>query len=411
MKTQFIVVLLARIFATGVQALTFILLARWAGVEDFGMIGVIAGICAVLFTVADWGLSSYIPRARAIGKDAEVVAGIRMDFLGNSAAGIAAALVLAVFAGPMGITAWFVLIPVALAIEQFTEVALTIPIADKNKGIFVVSLVLRRIVSIVFFIGLYLAGLDAVGAYAVSAMAASAAGLVHVLAVLRRRLRGIKSDVGYLGLYKALVPYLLANLSAQSRTLDTALVGAVSSVSGAGLYSAAFRLINPLMLVSSSLVAVLLPHASRKNLQETKRIGWQLSLAAVVVGVLAIPVIANAGLIMELLFGSEFLPAAPAFAFAVAALPFLSVAPPLGGLLQSQGFESFVAKNGIAFAVVNLVTVLIGALLWGPTGAAAAVAVSYAGKSLSLYLRLHTARPQQGDAPRHLAQKKELRTV
>ncbi|MEO5992213.1 MAG: oligosaccharide flippase family protein, partial [Arthrobacter sp.] len=65
MKTQFLVLLSARVFATGMQAVTFILLARWAGVRDFGIVAVIAGVGAVLFTVADWGLSSYIPRARA----------------------------------------------------------------------------------------------------------------------------------------------------------------------------------------------------------------------------------------------------------------------------------------------------------------------------------------------------------
>lgn len=411
MKTQFLALLLARVFATAVQALTFILLARWAGVRDFGTVGIIAGICAVLFTVADWGLSSYIPRARAVGKNADVVTGIRMDFAGNAVAGALAATAIGLLSVPWGISAWFILVPIGLAMEQFVEVALTIPIADKNKGIFVLSLVLRRLVSIAIFVSLHLLAFEAVASYAIAILTASAVGLLHVLVVLRKRLRGMHTRSSAAELYRSLIPYLLANLSAQSRTLDTAFVGAVSSLSSAGLYSAAFRLINPLMLVSSSLVAVLLPHAAQKDLKQTQRIGRVLSCGAMALCVAVIPVIGNAGQVMEFLFGREFAAAAPAFAFAVAALPFLSLAPPLGGLLQSQGFERFVAVNGVTFAAVNLALVVLGSVLWGPAGAAAGVAVAYACKSASLFIRLQTARPRRDEpSPLH-GQTVQLRTA
>ncbi|MFJ5861597.1 lipopolysaccharide biosynthesis protein [Pseudarthrobacter sp. NPDC092439] len=410
MKTQFLALLLARVFATAVQALTFILLARWAGVRDFGTVGIIAGICAVLFTVADWGLSSYIPRARAVGKNDDVVAGIRMDFVGNAVAGTLAATVIGALSVPLGISAWFILVPLGLAIEQFVEVALTVPIADKNKRSFVFSLVLRRVVSVVIFVSLHLLAFEAVASYAIAVLTASAVGFLHVVGVLRNRLGGMRTRSSSAELYRRLIPYLLANLSAQSRTLDTAVVGAVSSLSSAGLYSAAFRLVNPLMLVSSSLVAVLLPHASRKDLRQTRRIGRVLSCGAIILCVAMIPVISNAGQVMEFLFGREFAAAAPAFALAIAALPFLSLAPPLGGLLQSQGFERFVAVNGVTFAALNLALVFVGATFWGPAGAAAGVAVTYAGKSMSLLIRLETAR--RPDEPSQLhGQTVQLRTA
>jgi O-antigen/teichoic acid export membrane protein len=394
MKTQFLALVATRIFATGIQALTVILLARWAGVRDFGVIGVIVGICAVLYTIADWGLSSYIPRARAVGRNSEVVSGLRMDFLGNCSLGLLAALVLGLLLLPAGLTAWFVLIPLALALEQFVEVCLTVPIADGNKGVFVVSLALRRVVSISLFVALYTLGWDVIASYGIALATASCAGLAHAVVVLRRRLRGVRSNVRIGAYYKSLVPYLLANLSAQSRTLDTAVVGAVSSVISAGLYSAAFRLINPLMLVSGSLAAVLLPHAAKQGMPETKRLGRSLALCTLALGILVIPPIAYAGPLVEALFGKDFAAAAPAFAFALAALPFLSLSSPLGGLLQSQGFESFVAKNGMTFAALNLGLVCLGAAAWGPTGAAAAIAIAYAGKCLSLYVRLQTAKPK-----------------
>jgi len=398
MKAQFLVLLGARIFATGMQALTFILLARWAGVRDFGVVAVIAGVGAVLFTVADWGLSSYIPRARARGRDAEVSTGLKMDLIGNSTAGSLAAAVLAVIAGATGLNPWFILVPVALALEQFVEVGLTVPIADKSKAPFVVSLVLRRTISVGLFTSLYAVGLETVAAYALGLAVASTAGFVHVLLVLRKRLAGRPRGANARTMYKSLVPYFLANLSSQARTLDSAIVGAASTVASAGLYSAAFRLINPLMLVSGSIVAVVLPHASRRGLPEARRLGRKLSLAALLASLPLVPVIIWSPAIVELLFGPEFVAAGAAFAFAVAALPFLSLAPPLGGLLQSQGFESFVATNGLIFAGLNLSGVLLGALLWGPAGAAAGVTVVYAAKSLALCIKLHTAQPAQAPA-------------
>ncbi|MDI3240571.1 oligosaccharide flippase family protein [Arthrobacter sp. AL08] len=392
MKTQFLVLLSARVFATGMQALTFILLARWAGVRDFGIVAVIAGVGAVLFTVADWGLSSYIPRARAKGRDAEVATGLKMDLIGNAAAGSFAALVLTAVAATTGLNPWFILVPVALALEQFVEVGLTVPIADKAKAPLVISLVLRRITSFGLFVSLYALGFETIAAYSLGMITASVVGIAHVLRVLHQRLAGRARAASAREMYKFLIPYFLANLSSQARTLDSAIVGAASSVASAGLYSAAFRLINPLMLVSGSIVAVVLPHASRQGLPEAKKLGQKLSLAALLASLPLIPVIIWSPAIVELLFGSEFAAAAPAFAFAVAALPFLSLAPPLGGLLQSQGLEAFVATNGIIFAVLNLGGVLLGALLWGPAGAAAGVAIVYSAKSLVLFGRLQTAK-------------------
>jgi Na+-driven multidrug efflux pump len=48
----------------------------------------------------------------------------------------------------------------------------------------------------------------------------------------------------------------------------------------------------------------------------------------------------------------------------------------------------------MTFAALNLGLVCLGAAAWGPTGAAAAIAIAYAGKCLSLYVRLQTAKPK-----------------
>jgi O-antigen/teichoic acid export membrane protein len=392
MKAQFLVLLGARIFSSGLQAVSFILLARWAGVQDFGLIAIITGIGSVLFAVADWGLSSYIPRARAKGFNADVLTGLGMSFWGNIAAGTLFAAVLAVVSSVNGHSSWLWLIPLALAMDQFTEAGLTVPVADKEKLVFVVSVMTRRSLALGGFVLLFRIGAEVVPAYCLGLLAAAATGVVHIAVHLNRRLKRVSDRTAAKSLYKNLAPYLVANLSSQARTLDTAVVGAVVSVLSAGLYSAAFRLVNPLMLVSGSIVAVVLPHAAVLPLPAAKQLGKKLSALTLVSSLPLLAVIPFAVPIIVFLFGDDFSPAAPAFAWAIVAIPFLSLAPPLGGVLQSQGYESFVAGNGAIFAVVNLAAVLVGALAWGPAGAAAGVALSYALKSTSLYFRLMLAR-------------------
>ena len=401
MKVQFLVLLSSRIASTAIQAVVFVLLARWAGAQDFGAIAIIAGVAAVLFTVSDWGLSSYIPRARAKGFNAEVAIGLRMDLLGNLAAGALFAVAVAIFAPAYGFSVWLGLVPFALAVEQFIEVGLTVPIADGAKAILAISLLMRRLITLGVFLALFQGGVPATSAYCIGVTLGAAVGLAHVLRVLRRRLPATPDRVPIRSLYRTLTPYFLANLSSQVRTLDTAIVGAVTSVGSAGLYSAAFRLVNPLMLVSSSVAAVVLPHASRHTLPAAKRLGMRLTLAAILFSLPLVPVVIYAEPIVVLLFGTTFSAAAPAFAWAVAAIPFLSLTSPLGGVLQSQGHEKYVAMNGIILAIVTLGLVLLGALAWGPSGAAAGVTAAYTFKTASLLLRLlYTKAAVSPSAPR-----------
>ena len=391
MRLQFVVLLSSRVASTAIQAIVFVLLARWSGVHDFGAIAMAAGVAAVLYTISDWGLSSYIPRARAKGLDAQVATGLRIDLLGNLLAGALFAGVVAILATANGFTVWIALVPLALALEQFVEVGLTVTVADGSKATFAASVLMRRLISLGAFVIMFQVGLPGTPAYCIAVTLGAVAGLIHVLAVLRQRLANRTGRVPVRSLYRTLTPYFLANLSAQVRTLDTAIVGACTSVVSAGLYSAAFRIVNPLMLVSSSVVAVVLPHASRRSLSAAKSLGQRLTFIALLSSLPLIPVVVYAEPIVVLLFGADFYAAAPAFAFAVAAIPFLSLTPPLGGVLQSQGYEKFVAINGIVFALVTLSFVLLGALKWGPEGAAGGVAVAYLLKSASLYLRLrHT---------------------
>jgi O-antigen/teichoic acid export membrane protein len=385
------VLLLARVLASGLQALSVVFLARWVGTETFGTISIITGVGAVIFTMADWGLSSYLPRARAKGHNHEVATGLRMNLGGNVAAGGLFTVVLAVTAVVAGTEPWLCALPLAFAVDQFTEAGLTIPVADRSKFTVVASILMRRGLALGAFVGLYLFGVEALQAYAWSLIASAAAGWLHIHLVLKRRLGYVPDRASARTMYKALAPFLIANLSAASRTLDSAIVGAITSVHAAGLYSAASKVTRPLMLVGSSAVAVVLPHAARQPLHVAKHLGRRMTAMALLFSIPIVPIVLLAEPIVTFLFGADYAEAAPAFAWAAAGLPFLSLAPPLGGILQSQGFQSFVARNGVVFAVVTLGLVWIGAVLWGAGGAAAGITIAYLLKTAALFLRLQRA--------------------
>ncbi|MHA7287363.1 oligosaccharide flippase family protein [Arthrobacter sp. MDT3-44] len=394
MKIQFLVMLVTRVFASGVQAVSVILLARWVGIEDFGLISVLLGIGGVLFTVSDWGLSSYIPRARAKGDNGDVAAGLRMNFAGNGLAGLLFAVAVLVIGFTTSESLWLSLLPLALALDQVTEAGLTVAVADKLKRPVVVSVLLRRCAALALFAGLYAVSFDAVGAYAVGLLVSAVLGQVHVQLVVRARMRGIAERTSYRSLYRQLIPYMTANLSASTRSLDTSVVAMTTSVATAGLYSAAFRITRPLMLVGSAAVAVILPHAARESLSVVKRLARRLSAAAFLSVLPLIGVAYFSEPIVLLLFGEDYRGTAPAFALAVIAIPFLSLAPPLGGMLQGQGYQHFVARNGVVFAVVTLALVWVGAALFGVTGASGGILVAYVLKCSSLLIRLLRARPE-----------------
>lgn len=397
MKIQFLALLITRVLASGVQAVSIVLLARWVGIGTFGSIAVVVGISGVLFTVSDWGLSSYIPRARAKGSQGEVATGLRMNFGGNAVAGTLLAVVVLVIGFSNHSSPWLCILPLALALDQFTETGLTVAVADKLKAPVVVSVLLRRVSALGIFVGFHWLGMGASAAYSLSMLLSALAGLVHVLLVLRQRLRGVTERVGVRALYKLLTPYMVANLSTASRQLDSSIVAATTSVVSAGLYSAAFRLTRPLMLIGGAAVAVILPHAARENLSTVQRLARQLSGMAALSLIPCAVVAYLSPHIVVLLFGPGYVAAGPAFALAVLAIPFLSLAPPLGGMLQGQGHPNFVAYNGMIFAAITLLMIWGGAAWLGATGAALGILVSYALKVTALLFRLlrATEAPEQ----------------
>lgn len=388
MKKQFSALLLSRGLSSLIQAVSLLLFVRWAGAEAFGLIAVITSVAAVLYTLSDWGAGIHIPRSRAKESNELVAGGLAVSIIGNTmaAALLTSAVIAAVIWGSVNV--WLVLIPLALAAEQCTEAGLTVSVADRVKRVVFISLLTRRLVMLVLFVGLYWLTGDPLMAYGIASLASAVSGTVHAALDLRRRLHGIERVQVRLQLWKEFSPFVLENVSSATRNLDTTIVAALTSVQATGFYSAAFRLTKPLNQIGGAATAVLVPHASRSTLVDVKRAAKKLSAAGGAGIVLALIGGLFAEPILVLLLGAEFAVAAPVFAWALISIVPVCLAPSLGGLLQGQGYQKFVATNGVLFAFITLAGIFWATMVFGIAGAAAAMAVSYFLKSLVLALRI-----------------------
>lgn len=388
MKKQFSALLLSRGLSSLIQAVSLLLFVRWAGAEAFGFIAVITSVAAVLYTLSDWGAGIHIPRSRAKQSDDLVAGGLAVSVIGNTVAAVllTTAVLAAVIWG--GVNVWLVLIPLALAAEQCTEAGLTVSVADRVKRVVFISLLIRRLVMLVLFVGLCWLTDDPLMAYGVASLASAVAGTVHAGLDLRRRLHGVAKARVRLQLWKEFSPFVLENVSSATRNLDTTIVAALTSVQATGFYSAAFRLTKPLNQIGGAATAVLVPHASRSSLADVKRAARKLSTAGGLGIILALIGGLFAEPILVLLLGDEFAVAGPVFAWALISIVPVCLAPSLGGLLQGHGYQKFVAVNGIVFAVFTLAGIFWATMVFGIAGAASALAVSYFLKSLVLALRI-----------------------
>lgn len=372
MKAQFLGILVSRGLGSGLQALALILLARSVPAAAFGAVATVIAVVGFVLVVTGFGMAAFVPRARALGDDDDVRAGLRL----NGASTAVTTPVLLVLTGwwavESGAPLAVALICLSLGLERNVDTVLGVPIADGDARTAAVSMVLRRSVSLVVLGGGLVGGLDPVLAYTVGLLVGAVATQVHV----RRRVRELPGTAGAVptrDLARRGWPFLVANVAGQARTLDVPLVAATLTPAAAGLYAAAVKLVQPLLLVPQSLAAVVAPRSARLERPAARRLAVRLVGALLAGGLLLVPFMVFGEQIVTLLMGPTYAGSGPVLAWTLAGLPFFAVAAVLAALLQGQSREHLVAVVGVASAVVTVLAVPLGAVMGGITGAAIAL--------------------------------------
>lgn len=360
-----------------------VLVARWAGPADFGVLSAIISVGAVLFVVSDFGMSTFISRAVATGDNPGVASALRVNTMTTVGGGFLAVAAIAAFAAAGGISYGTMMLGAALALEKNTDTALSIPIANGIKAVPAQSLLLRRSVGLSALLILHAVGIESIDSYSASFLIGSIFGQVHMRLSLRSWYgHGTKRS----GLLREAFPFLVSNVSASARNLDTAIVSAAVSSQAGGLYAAAQRIISPFMLIPGVIASLVLPHSSRGSGRRAMVILHKLVLTHFILLLLMAGVVPFAGQLMVFVLGDQYAKSANIFVWLLLAFPFIALSSPMGGVLQSQGYEKLVAHNGFWFGIALIPALWIGALFGGAVGCAICLFGVYAIKCLALYV-------------------------
>ncbi|KQT02335.1 oligosaccharide flippase family protein [Cellulomonas sp. Leaf395] len=372
MKGQFLGILVSRGLGSGLQALALIVLARSVPAAAFGAVASVIALVGFLLVVTGFGMVAFVPRARALGQDDDVQAGLRLNAVSTALTTpvllVATGWWVSVHDGPLAV----VLICLSLGLERNVDTVLGVPIADGDTRTAATSMMLRRSVSLVALLAGLAAGVDPVVSYTVGLLLGAAAAQVHVRLRVRD-LPGRASAVPTRAIARRGWPFLVAHVAGQARTLDVPIVAAVLTPTAAGLYAAAVRLVQPLLLIPQSLAAVVTPRSARLDATAARRLALRLVGAMLACGLLLVPFMVFGEQIVTFLMGPTYAGSGPVLAWTLAGIPFAAVSTVLAALLQGQSREHLVAVIGVVSAVATVAAVPVGAVMGGITGAAIAL--------------------------------------
>lgn len=395
-RRQFGGILVSRALGSAFQALALILLARSVTPAVFGVVNVVIAVVGFVLVVTGLGMSIFVPWARARGEHDDVARALQVNSWSNAASALLLVPVLAAWAASSGQPVAVALIGLSLALERNVDTWLGVPIADGESRVAVVSILLRRTLTLAVLVPTLLLGGDPVLGLTAGLTLGAVAGQVHVRVQVGRpageaRPRRVGSVVA------RAVPFLVSNATGQARSLDVSVVAAVAGPAAAGVYAAVTKLVQPILLVPQALGTVLVPHATRLDAAGARRLGGRAALACLAALVVASPLVVWREEVVVLVLGPQYRGAGTTFAVALGAVVLIAWAMTIGAVLQGRGRQRLVAWFGTGAALLTLLGVALGARWGGPTGAAAGLALSWLLYAVALAAVLGSpARGEQG---------------
>jgi O-antigen/teichoic acid export membrane protein len=390
---QFVSVLSARVVGAVLQAGIGIALARALDPETYGVVAIVAGVALVWFIACDFGVSSAIGRARAMGDEPYVDGALAANrvLLALGTVGAVATLVGVFWTFPgesMGLALPLCLLLAAQAVERRVEVYVSLAIADGRTLFSSVSPLVRRgSAAVALAVGLVVWD-QTVWTYCGAMLLGATVGWVHGRLCSRSPIRVPHTPSVMLGALRRTSSFAVNDLAVQSRSLDAFAVGAFAGAGGAGIYAIGAKLLAPFELLSGTAAAIVLPWAARSDIRTIRRSALLAALLAAVLYVPVLPLMLFAEQLVVALTGEAYREAAPVLVLMLVGLPPALLGPPAASLLQAVGHSSFVARNSVFFSVVTIAGIAVGALADGATGAAVGLTAAVTLKSLVLLVRL-----------------------
>lgn len=374
----------AQLTSAALQAVSLTMLARFTDPQVFGRAGAVIAVATVLMAISDLGLGTLAVRAAARNPDdTEVLLIYRLTIALSILLSVisCAAVLVIVDLKPSyyefaPLVAWMV-------IEKQLSVRSSVAVALRMVRVSTKSIIVSRITSVAMFCTMLLVDVPPTLAYTLGYLLGASAGLILV----KRSMSSIQlmpADCAFPAVLKRVrplirrsAPFSVATLSYQVRTLDVALVSAISGPAVAGIYALPARLSAPLRLLPTALNSLAMPIVSNgnsemlKQLTKLTRISWIVMIT--ILGTLAV----FSREIIVLLVGADYSDGATPMRILCLGIAINIVGASRSAMLQASGDERFIAKVGILVGIVSLGAVSVGAFWGGASGAAVGLLIAY----------------------------------
>lgn len=377
----------SRLIAALIQAVALILVARQEGPAHFGHMAAFLGVVVVLQALFDLGFSTYITKLRASDPASnQIPLAIRLyQYLGLAL--LSCLLLAALSFSWLNGQPWWSLLALGASgyVERQSDVRLTIAVADGDVWKNSVTLVCRRGIALALLWVITNAGVDGVTGFGLASLFGSVIGLwLSILFVPLDKSTRRPSWQNFREVFGVSRHFWINSLGAQLRNFDVVIVTALASPVVAGYYGAIARSLNPLLLLSSSVAAVVLPMAVRFRTLRIRSLMAPVVFILVILSVVYMVMAFNSKTLVVLAFGESFAPAVDGFRVVIIGLIFASFSSVQTSLLQAMDKERVAGRVTACTSVIALLGVSIGVLVGDVTGAAVGLAASFALQSVFL---------------------------
>lgn len=383
MRRQFIWISSGRAVAAVLQAVFLVLVARALGPAEFGLYSLVFSTLIIAQVISEAGLGTLIIRERSANPVSSIV-GPALRLSNLTALWLATVGVISIAAlGAVGENLLFALIPLAIssALERNADLWMGVALADGDTVANVFNLILRRALGLVILMGFLLISLTPMLAVSCSALMAAALSSIaaHRYVASRVDTRGypVKARI----IVAASWPYWLNSLSGQLRNLDMIIITSLSGSASAGLYAAAGRLTGPLLLIPTSISAVILPAAARHHSTQLSQPAFSarrlIVLTSIAMSVMYLALAIGAPIYFPLLVGAEFGKSVPVFQIILIGLCFSASTTLVSSVLQGRGNPAAPAKAALVAGIFSIILIAVGVKVFGIQGAAAGLALSF----------------------------------
>lgn len=390
---------LSQIAGKALTLVWVIVAARLLDAGDFGVFFYALAVATLVTTVAEWGFDAVLVREASREPSrlgALTGAALRLELAVALPALLIGALVLLLGQDGREYRAAVVLVFGGALLEVLSDTCRATSQAAQRQGGTASALVAQRFVTAVLIIVALVLGFDLVG-LCVGFFAGTVVGVLgHAWALRRLHLnlhRGWRAELRPLITASWFVGASAIALIAVSK-VDTVLLQVLRDSREVGLYAATYRLLDTTLFFVFALSSGIFPaiSASGQSRDASRGVSSGVAAAAFIYAPFAAVCLVDAGPVLRLVFGSQFVGAAPALAWlALAALPY-AIAYLGNGALQALDLSRWLLITALGAVVLNVSANLLLIPRFGATGAGAATTLAYVAEAIAVLVVLRRSR-------------------